>query len=54
MLHHCQEQAFRPVPQKVDFIVGWASCPPKKALSCPPEKGLSRMVQDVIWVKDLG
>ncbi|MEG4115860.1 MULTISPECIES: hypothetical protein, partial [unclassified Microcoleus] len=30
ILHHSQEQAFRPVPQRVSFIVGWASCPPIK------------------------
>jgi hypothetical protein len=28
-----------PVPQRVDFLVGWASCPPKK--------GLLKMVQDI-------
>jgi hypothetical protein len=35
MLHHSQEQAFRPVPQKFNLIVGsrgWASCPPITAL----------------------
>ncbi|MEG4306544.1 hypothetical protein QUB16_28125 [Microcoleus sp. D3_18a_C4] len=32
MLHHSQEQAFRPVPRRT-FVVGsrgWASCPPAK------------------------
>jgi hypothetical protein len=38
ILHHSQEQAFRPVPQRMDFLVGWASS--------PPVKGLLRMVQD--------
>src|SRR4028119_2039942 len=28
-----------PVPQRVDFLVGWASC--------PPVKGLLTMVQDI-------
>ncbi|WP_445170909.1 hypothetical protein [Microcoleus sp.] len=28
-----------PVPQRVDFIVGWASC--------PPVKGLLTMVPDI-------
>jgi hypothetical protein len=34
-----------PVPQRVNFIVGWASC--------PPLKDLSRMVQDVSYYSHL-
>jgi hypothetical protein len=34
-----------PVPQRVNFLVGWASC--------PPLKGLSRMVQDVSYYSHL-
>jgi len=30
MLHHYQEQAFRPVPQRVNFLVGWAGEPAPK------------------------
>ena len=30
MLHDYQEQAFRPVPQRVNFIVGWAGEPAPK------------------------
>ncbi|MEG4523902.1 hypothetical protein QUB61_13830 [Microcoleus sp. C2D2] len=41
ILHHYQEQAFRPVKRRVNFLVGWASC--------PPIKDLSRMVQDVSY-----
>jgi len=40
MLHHCQEQAFRPVPQKVDFIVGWAGEPAQKSLILPAQTRL--------------
>jgi hypothetical protein len=32
ILHHSQEQAFRPVPQKFNFLVGWASRPSVKGL----------------------
>ncbi len=30
ILHHFQEQAFRPVPQRVNFLVGWAGEPARK------------------------
>jgi hypothetical protein len=39
ILHQAREQAFRPVPQRVILVVGWASC--------PPLKGLFRILQDV-------
>ncbi|MEG3985213.1 hypothetical protein QUA08_31130, partial [Microcoleus sp. T3B2] len=33
ILHHCQEQAFRPVPQRVNFLVEQAEKPvPKKLI----------------------
>ncbi|MEG5185791.1 hypothetical protein QUB28_18685 [Microcoleus sp. B4-C3] len=32
ILHHCQEQAFRPVPQKVNFLVEQAGKPVHKNL----------------------
>ena len=39
ILHHFQEQAVRPVPQRVNLIVGWAAC--------PSIKSLLKMVQDI-------
>ncbi len=32
MLHHCQQQAFRPVPQRIDFLVEQAGKPVPKRL----------------------
>ncbi|MEG4305312.1 hypothetical protein QUB16_21745 [Microcoleus sp. D3_18a_C4] len=29
-MHHSQEQAFRPVPQRVNFLVEQASCVPQR------------------------
>ena len=32
ILHHCQQQAFRPVPQKINFLVEQAGKPVHKRL----------------------
>ena len=32
ILHHCQQQAFRPVPQKINFLVEHAGKPVHKRL----------------------
>gem|GEM_PF-1694411 len=32
ILHHCQQQAFRPVPQKINFLMGQAGKPVHKRL----------------------
>ncbi len=34
MLHRSHEQAFRPVPQRMSFVVGWAGKPARNLWQC--------------------
>jgi len=45
-LHHSQEQAFRPVPQRVNFLWGVGI-----GQESPPIKSLLKMVQDISLIK---
>ncbi|MEG3958239.1 hypothetical protein [Microcoleus sp. herbarium2] len=46
ILHHSQEQAFGPVPQRVNFLWGVGV-----GQQSPPIKSLLKMVQDISLIK---